>query len=100
MASRISQMRNGLQPYPQTPQHQSQQALNESIERARAAMEQFKNTPNMEAAMMNLLKQNPQIGFLSNALRNGQSLEGIAKSMAQAGGYDINEIIKGLQGGM
>ena len=48
---------------------------------------------------MNLLKQNPQMGFLSNALRNGQSLEGIAKSMAQAGGYDINEIIKGLSGG-
>ena len=55
MASRISQMRNGLQPYPQTPQHQSQQALNESIERARAAMEQFKNVENKEAVIAQLL---------------------------------------------
>ena len=99
MASRISQMRNGLQPYPQTPQHQSQQALNESIERARAAMEQFKNVENKEAVIMQLLQQNPQLGGIANLLRNGQSLESIAKSMAQMGGYDINEIIKGLSGG-
>lgn len=62
-------------------------------------MEQLQATPNMEAALMNLLKQNPQLGNIATMVRNGQSLEGIAKSMAQAGGYDINEIIKGLQGG-
>ena len=45
---------------------------------------------------MNLLQNNPQLGQLSNLLRQGNSLEGIAKNMAQMGGYDINEIIDGL----
>ena len=59
MASRISQMRNGLQPYPQTQQHQSQEALNESIERTRATMQQLKGLGNQEAIIAQLLKQNP-----------------------------------------
>lgn len=90
-------MRSGA--YPQTPQHQQQEALNESIERTRAVMEQMKGMPNMETAIMNLLQNNPQLGNIATMVRNGQSLEGIAKSMAQAGGYDINQIINRLQGG-
>ena len=88
-----------MQPYPQTQQHQQQEALNESIARTRAAMEQFKNAPNKEAVIMEILQKNPQLGGIANLLRNGSSLEGIARSMAQAGGYDINQIIKGLEGG-
>lgn len=45
---------------------------------------------------MALLQQNPQLGQLSSLLRQGNSLEGIAKNMAQMSGYDINEIINGL----
>ena len=62
-------------------------------------MENMKNMPNMETAIMNLLQNNPQLGNIASMVRNGQSLEGIAKSMAQAGGYDIDQIIKQLSGG-
>ena len=46
--------------------------------------------PNKEAIIMNLLQQNPQLGFLSNMLRNGNSLESIANNMAQVQGININ----------
>ena len=59
-------------------------------------MQQLKGLGNQEAIIAQLLKQNPQLGNLTNLLRNGQSLEGIAKTMAQAGGYDINQIISQL----
>ena len=63
-------------------------------------MNQMRSMPNNEAVVMNLLQNNPQLGALSNMLRNGSSLEGIAKSMAQVNGYDINQIINQLQGGL
>ena len=85
-------MRNGMQPYQQAPV----QSLNESIERTKALMNQMKGMPNQEAMISNLLKQNPQLGFLAGMIRNGNSLEGIAKQMAQAGGYDLDQIINGL----
>ena len=98
MASRISQMRNAaLQPQQQQRQL-SQEQLNESIARTRATMQQCRMMNNPEAAMMALLQQNPQLGQLSSLLRQGNSLEGIAKNMAQMGGYDINEIINQLGG--
>ena len=84
-------MRNGM------PQRQpQQQQLNESIERTKALMNQMKSMPNQEAIIFNLLQQNPQLGFLSNMLRNGNSLEGIAKQIAQYNGYDINTILSQL----
>ena len=49
--------------------------------------------PNKEAIIMNLLQQNPQLGFLSNMLRNGNNLENIANNMAQVQGIDINQLI-------
>ena len=55
MASRISQMRNGVQPQPQLPQQQ----LNESIDRTRALMQQMRGFGNQEALIANLLQTNP-----------------------------------------
>lgn len=79
------------------PQQLSQQQLNEAIERTRALMQQFRMINNPEVAIMNLLQQNPQLGMLSQTLRQGNTLESIAKGMAQAGGYDINQIINNLE---
>lgn len=56
MASRISQMRNGIQ----QPQLQpSQQQLNESIDRTRALMQQMRGMGNQEVLIANLLQTNP-----------------------------------------
>ena len=63
-------------------------------------MQQMQTLQNPEAIIMNVLQQNPQLGFLSGMLRNGNSLEGIANQIAQAKGYDINQVINQLQGGM
>ena len=90
-------MRNAAQPLPQQPM--SQQQLNESIERTRALMQQMQNIPNKETIITNLLQQNPQLGFLSNMLRNGNNLEGIANNMAQVQGININQLIQQLMGG-
>ena len=51
------------------------------------------NIPNQETAIMNLLQSNPQLGFISTLLHNGNSLEGIAKSMAATNGVNINQLI-------
>lgn len=61
-------------------------------------MAQYRTMNNKEAIITSLLQNNPQLGQISNFLRQGNSLEGIAKGMAQAGGYDINQIINGLGG--
>ena len=99
MASRISQMRNAM---PQTMRQpsQSQTQLNESIERTKALMQQMHGMPNQEAVITTLLQNNPQLQSLIPLLRNGNNLEGIARQMAQMGGFDINQIINQLQGGV
>ena len=56
----------------------------------------MKNMPNQEAVITNILQQNPQLGFLSGMLRNGDNLENIAKQIAQFKGYDINTILQRL----
>lgn len=61
-------------------------------------MQQFKQINNTEAAITNLLQQNPQLGELSLLLRQGNTLEGIAKNMAQINGVDINQLINDLGG--
>ena len=81
---------------PSQPPQLNQQQLNESIERTKALMKQYEGMQDNESIIMNLLQNNPQFGAIANMVRNGQSLEGIAKSMAQVGGYDINKIIKQL----
>ena len=88
-------MRNGVQ----YPRQQPRQQLNESIERTRALMQQMSGVSNKEAFITNLLQTNPQLGAIIPLLRNGNSLEGIAKSMAQINGLDINQVI-GQLGGM
>ena len=99
MASRISQMRNGLQPYPQTPQAQQQSALNESIERTRAMMQQVQAAQNPEAMLAQILQNNPNTAAIANMMKGGGSLETIARQMASASNIDINQLIKQLQGG-
>ena len=81
-------MRNEMQPY--------QQQLNNSIERTRALMQQFKGMGNKEMVISNLLQQYPQLGQLLNMTKNGVSLETIASNMAQMRGFNINEIIQRL----
>ena len=44
----------------------------------------------------NLLQNNPQLASITALLRQGNNLENIAKNMAVMKGYDINEIINGL----
>lgn len=93
MASRISQMRN-VAPMSQNNQPQY------NIDGVRALMQQYKNNPDPQSMITNLLQQNPQLGAISGMLRNGNSLEGIARQMAQTRGIDISQLINQLQGGM
>lgn len=86
MASRISQMRNGMLNSPQQY----------NIEGVRALMQQYKNNPDSQAMVSSLLLQNPQLGQISSMLKNGNSLEGIARSMAQQKGIDIDQLISQL----
>ena len=62
-------------------------------------MQQMQGMSNKEAVIMNLLQSNPQLGLVTNLLRNGNNLEGIANSMAQTNGININELIQKLMGG-
>lgn len=59
-------------------------------------MQQFKGMNNPEAAIMGLLQQNPQLSQVASMVRNGNSLEGIARQMAQEKGIDINQLISQL----
>ena len=59
-------------------------------------MQQMQALPNREAMINNLLQSNPQLGMISTMLHNGNNLEGIAKQMAQMGGFDLNSIINRL----
>lgn len=97
MASRISQMRNGM-PYQQQPSQQQQ--LNESIERTRALMQQMSSIGNKEAFITNLLQSNPQLSAIIPLLHNGGNLESIATQMAQTNGINLNNLIKKLSGGI
>lgn len=97
MPSRISQMRNGT-PY-QIPQQQ-QQMLNDSIKQVRGLMQQVRNAQNPQAALAQMLQNNPNTPMLSNLLSSGNNLQTIATQMAQSAGIDINQLINRLQGGV
>lgn len=61
-------------------------------------MQQIQNSPNQQAMLAQLLQNNPNTAAIANMLNNGNSLEGIARSMAQAKGIDIMQLIKQLGG--
>jgi len=67
MASRISQMRNGM---PQTMHQpsQQQQALNESIEHVKGMMASVRAAANPEAALAQMLQNNPNTAAIANML--------------------------------
>lgn len=90
-------MRNGM--YPQTPQMQQQQQLNNSIAEVKALMAQVKNAPNPQALLAQMLQSNPNTAMIAKMLSSNGSLESIARSMAQDRGIDIMQLINSLQGG-
>ena len=59
-------------------------------------MQQIKNSGNMEAALAQFLQNNPNTAMIANILNSGNSLEGIARQMAQTSNVDINDVINGL----
>jgi len=98
MASRISQMRNGMQT-PQQPAYQ-QQMPSQTIEDTKRLMAMVKSSPNPQQALAQMLQTNPNTAMISNLLRGGNSLETIARQRAQQLGIDINELIRQLQEGL
>lgn len=89
-------MRSGMWQQPQTQPQLSQAA----IDQVRGMMSQVKNASNPQAVLANMLQNNSNLGPLAAMVRNGGSLENIAKQMAAANGLDINQIIQQLQGGL
>ena len=63
-------------------------------------MNMIKNAPNPEAALSQMLQNDPRTGAIANMLKNNGNLEALAKQIAQMKGYDINQVIQGLQGGV
>ena len=84
MASRISQMRNGV------PQ---QQPLSNSVEQVKYLMNTLQSTGNPQAAMNNLFNQNPQLA----ALAKQPNLQSIAEQMARERGIDLDDLVRQLQ---
>ena len=64
MASRISQMRNGIQPTMQQPSP-AQMQLNQSLEQVRNMMQQIKNAPNSQAMLTQILQNNPNTAAIA-----------------------------------
>lgn len=62
-------------------------------------MEQVKNAPNQEAMLAQILQNNPNTSMIANMLKSNGNLEGLAQQIAQAKGYDLNEVVRKLQGG-
>ena len=82
----------------QMPQQRSQQQLNNSIAQAKQMMHMVQMSQNPQAELANLIRNNPNSAAISNMLQNGNSLEQIARNMAQQNGIDINNLINQLQG--
>ena len=59
-------------------------------------MAQLQGSSNAEALLEQALQNNSNTAFIANALHNGNSLEGIARSMAQAKGVDLEQLIQQL----
>lgn len=82
----------------QIPQQYSQQQLNNSIAQAKQMMHMVQMAQNPQAELAKLIRNNPNSAAISNMLQNGNSLEQIARNMAQQNGIDINSLINQLQG--
>ena len=89
-------MRNATQPYPQTQQHLQQQQLNDSIQQVSNMMNQLKNVPNREAALAQMLQSNPNTAAIASMLQSNGNLQSLAQQIADANGYNLNEIISKL----
>ena len=63
-------------------------------------MQQIKNAPDSQAMLAQILQNNPNTAMIAAMLQNGNGLEGIARSMAQNKGVNINNLINRLQGGL
>lgn len=59
-------------------------------------MQRLKMTQNKDAALAQLLQSNPNCAAIAQMVRNGNSLESIAKSLAQQANVDINDVIRQL----
>ena len=79
----------------QTPLYQQEQ-LNQSIESVRGMMQQVRGSQNPQEVLAQILQNNPNTGMISQMLSSGNSLENIARQMAQARGVDINDLINKL----
>ena len=62
-------------------------------------MQAVKTAENPQLALANILNNNPNTAYISQMLRNGNNLEGIARMMAQQKGVDINDVIRQLSVG-
>ena len=82
----------------QMPQQYSQQQLNNSIAQAKQMMRMVQMAQNPQAELASLIQNNPNSAAISHMLQNGNSLEQIARNMAQQNGIDINNLINQLQG--
>ena len=94
MPNLINQMRNGLNPT--TPPQQP--TLDASINQVRGMMQYLRSASNQEAAMKQLIENNPQFGQVVNMMKaTPGGLEGVARKMAAAQGINLNDLINKLQ---
>ena len=61
-------------------------------------MQQIKNAQNPQEMLAQLLQSNPNTAAISGMLQSNGNLESIARQMAKANGFDINQIINQLGG--
>ena len=59
----------------------------------------IQNAADPMAALSQTLQNDPRTGAIANMLKNTGNLETLAKQIAQMKGYDINQVIRRLQGG-
>lgn len=59
-------------------------------------MAQIRNAQNPQAALTQMLQNNPNTAAIAQMMQNGGNLENIARQMAAAKGVDINQLIKQL----
>ena len=68
------------------------------MQQVKGMMRQVQNSPNKEAALMNLLQQNPNLQKISSLLQMGNgNLQQAAQILAQQKGVNLNDIIQELQ---
>ena len=62
-------------------------------------MQTIQNARNPQAELSNFIQNNPNSAAIASMLRNGGSLESIARNMAQQCGIDINDLINQISSG-